>query len=259
MKYLIIYVIAILLPLTVSAASSSEIKLAKADIDLHDKASLQRGAGFFMNYCAGCHSLQYMRYMRLAKDIGITNAQGNVDRRLVEKNLILGDSKIWDTIQIAMPKQAATQYFGIPVPDLSLVARVRGADWLYTYLTGFYRDDSRPWGANNLLVPGSAMPNVLYELQGEQVPQFVTKTVKLEDGTTEQIQKINRLVLSHHGLMDLPHFDATINDVVNFLVYVGEPVKLVRQRLGYWVLGFLIILLIPAYLLYKDVWRDVKK
>lgn len=186
------------------------------NIDPSDRAKLQRGARIFMNYCSGCHSLRYLRYNRMAEDLGLITPDGQLDRALLINNLVFTSAKISDPIQIAMPSSDAREWFGMVPPDLSLTARERGAKWIYTYLNSFYIDKSRPFGANNLLVPEVAMPNVLAPLQVE-------------------------------GAMSQQQFEHTLEDLVTFLVYVGEPVQLVRYRMGLKVLAFLILILLVAY------------
>lgn len=248
----------LLVPTLALAAGGSSFPLEKAPINLRDQASLQRGAKWYMNYCAGCHSLKYQRYKRLAKDIGITDHYGDILTDIVTNNLIFTGAKIGDTIQVAMNAEDAKSWFGITPPDLTLVARVRGSDWLYTYLHSFYDDNSKPWGSNNALFPDVGMPNVLVSLQGEQVPVYETEVVSI-DGQEKTIKHIKHLQLIKEGKMNQHQFDVMVADLVNFLSYVGEPVKLVRYRLGFLVIGFLLILLVLSYLLKKEFWKDVHK
>lgn len=245
--------------LGVAAASSNTLlpPIQKAPIDLRDQASLQRGARVYMNYCAGCHSLKFMRYNRMATDMGMTDSDGNVLKELVMKNLIFTGERMGDPVNVAMTKKQGEAWFGKMPPDLSLIARVRGADWLYTYMKSFYREDGAPWGSNNSLFPDVGMPNVLYGLQGEQIPVYRTEHIPYNGGS-KAIQVIDRLVMTHRGSLSYHQFDLVVTDLVNFLTYVGEPIKLVRQRMGMWVLLFLFVLLIPAYLLKKEFWKDVK-
>jgi len=237
-------------------SAAIDIPLQKANIDPHDKASLQRGAKTYMNYCAGCHSLQFMRYSRMAKDIGIVDDKGDVDQKLLKKNLIFTDAKVGDLIEIGMLAEDAAEWFGIAPPDLSVDARKRGVDWLYTYLLSFYRDDDRPWGTNNWLYEDVAMPNVLLPLQGEQVPVFKHERIKRQ-GEMVEVETIELLKITQRGLMHPTEFRIAVRDLVNFLAYVGEPIKLERQRIGYWVIGFLLIFWFVAYLLKKEYWKDV--
>ncbi len=246
-----------LVPLIAFAAGDS-YKLQKAPINYQDNASLQRGAKYFMNYCAGCHTLKYVRYNRMAKDIGIVGPDGTVDEKLLKDHLIFADDKVADTIRIAIPAYDAELWFGVTPPDLSLIARVRGVDWLYTYLRSYYQDPKRPLGVNNALVPDVAMPNVLEGLQGVQEPVYHTQTVMYE-GQAQKTQVIDHLKLVKQGTMTPAQYDAMVGDIVNFLAYVGEPVKRDRQRIGVWVLSFLGLLLIILFLLKREFWRDIHK
>jgi len=204
--------------------ANEDIQLDKVNIDRTDVVSLQRGAHLYMNFCSGCHSLKYVRYNTMAKDIGIRDSQGNLLESLVKNTLLLTSDKITDTIQTAMTPELAANWFGKAPPDLSLVARSRSNDWLYSYLRGFYPDNKRPWGVNNHIFPDVAMPNVLEHLQ-----------------TSLSADKYNLAVA----------------DLVNFLDYVAEPHKLERERLGVWVLIFLGIFLIFTMLLKREYWKDV--
>lgn len=229
-------------------AAASKVEISSIDIDLRDQAKIQRGAKLFMNYCSGCHSLRYMRYNRMAEDLGLTTFDGELDKDLLVSNLIFTSATIYDPIQISMPAIDARQWFGITPPDLSLSARERGPEWIYTYLKSFYADDSRPFGANNLLVPDVAMPNVLAPLAG--------KVIAIREGDPKK-SVISHLVLVENGEMNQQQFDSAVQDLVSFLVYVGEPVKLVRYRIGIMVLIFLSIFLVAAYLLKKAYWKKL--
>lgn len=240
----------LLLAMPVEAADAP-VKLSSIEVDLRDKAKLQRGAKIFMNYCSGCHSLQYMRYNKMAKDLGLTTFDGEVDKDLLHNNLIFTRANVHDPIQISMPKQDAEQWFGIVPPDLTLTARERGAEWIYTYLKSFYVDKSRPFGANNALVPDVAMPNVLAPLQGTVIAAH-------KDANGHERSDFS-LVLIAPGSMGQQQFDSTLNDLVTFLVYVGEPSKLIRYQMGFLVLIFLIVLAAFAYKLKKQYWRNINK
>jgi ubiquinol-cytochrome c reductase cytochrome c1 subunit len=210
-------------------AEEIEVSLDKAKIDLTDLPSLQRGAQLFMNYCSGCHSLQYVRYNTLAEGIGIVDKDGKVLEAIVKDDLIFSGDKISDTIKAALTKEEGAKWFGTAPPDLSLVARSRGADWLYTYLRSFYPDAKKTWGVNNRVFPDVAMPYVLANLEARYLSE--------KDGRQK--------------------FDAAILDLVNFLQYVGEPVQLIRQRIGLWVLLFLGVFFVFACLLKREYWKDV--
>lgn len=224
------------------AVASGDVELDSVDIDLQDKASLKRGGQFFVTYCQSCHSVKHMRYSRIASDLGLTDDEVSLD-------LIAGPKTINDSMTTAMNRNEAGDWFlGTGPPDLSLVARSRGSDWLYTYLRGFYLDESRPFGVNNLVYKDVAMPNVLSELQGLQ--QAIFKNV---DGKPV----FDGFVSVENGRMNQPQFDAAITDLVNFLVYAGEPAKLERVRVGKFVILYLLIFLVLAYLLKKEYWKDV--
>lgn len=237
--------IGLLLPTMVSAAGGGNHHLDKAEIDLSDKASLQSGAQLFMNYCFGCHSTQYQRYNRVARDLGISDDQ-------MAKNLVFTDAKVGELMQNSMQERDGARWFGAAPPDLTLVARVRGSDWLYTYLRTFYADPSRPFGVNNLLFPSVGMPHVLEELQG--IPTKVTETQML-DGEEQQVTV--GIETDGSGELSEEEYDVAVRDLVNFLTYSAEPIALERESIGKWVLGFIVILFVLTYLLKKEFWRDV--
>lgn len=238
-------------------ASEGGAHLDKVKNELCDKASLQRGAGLYMNFCAGCHSLQFVRYKDMAKDIGIVDKKGNVIEKLVQDNLNFISDKPNDAITVATPKVLSAKWFGVPPPDLSLVTRSRGKDWLYTYLKSFYEDPKRPWGVNNLVFPDVGMPHILLTLQGTQVPVYKSVTIKDENGNNVEKQVISHLELKTPGSLSAQEYDKAMVDLVNFLDYVGEPHKLERKRLGVWVLLFLVVFTLFAYLLKREYWKDV--
>lgn len=258
MRVYILLFLFIILPASLWAATESQVPLEQANINLKDKASLQRGAKMYINYCLGCHSMTYLRYNRLAQGTGILDAEGNIATDLVKKNLIFSDAKITDTILSAMPDMEAAKWFGKAPPDLTLVARVRGVDWIYTYLKSFYTDEARPFGANNLLFPDVAMPNVLETLQGVQVPIF-KGAEEVINGKTKKVKVIAHLALESHGSMTEAQFDSAVNDLVNFLAFAAAPETVRRHHIGYWVIGFLIILAVITYLLKREYWQDIKK
>lgn len=240
-----------------AVAGESSIPLLKAKIDISNKASLQRGAKYYMNYCAGCHSLSYLRYSQMAEGLGLITYEHKLDKQLLFNNLVFTEANLGEPIKVSMLPADARQWFGQVPPDLSLVARVRGADWLYTYLKSFYEDKTKPFGANNWLFPDVAMPNVLAPLQGNQLAHYVTKEFQLA-GEIRKEKVISQLIAVHDGQMSEHQFDSVVKDIVNFLVYVGEPVKQARQWLGYFVLGFLFLLLIIVYLIKKTYWRELR-
>lgn len=219
---------------TFAIAAGPSLKLDKVDIDLYDKASLQRGAHTFMNYCLSCHGASLMRYNRMAKDLGLTNDQ-------VADNLMFTTDKIGETMQIAMQPEDAKRWFGVVPPDLSVIARARGTDWLYTYLRTFYLDDSRPMGTNNLAFKDVGMPHVLWEQQGYQ-------TLDADD----------HLDATQENVLTPRQYDIMSRDLVNFLAYISEPSKLQRLALGKWVLLYLAIFFVIALALKKAYWKDVQ-
>lgn len=258
-KYVIRVVVFLYLNLAINMAIASEdvIKLDKAPIDRTDYASLQRGAKTFMNSCQGCHSLKYTRYNSLAEGIGITDEEGNLLEDIVKANLLFVGDKITAPVLSAMPAKDAEAWFGKAPPDLSLVSRSRGIDWLYTYMRSFYKDLSKPWGVNNLIFPDVGMPHALLNLQGIQEPVYEDKE-QVIDGEKLIKQEIVGLKLVKQGTLNPSEYDSLVADLVNFLSYVGEPVKLERERIGAFVLGFLGIFLIFAYLLKREFWKDIK-
>ena len=219
----------------------------RIDADTSDIESLQRGARIFVNYCMGCHSASYMRYNRLGKDLGISE-------EILKRNFMFGTDKTGSTMDIAMKGADALVFFGVAPPDLSVNARSRGADWLYGYFMTFYRDPSRPFGVNNLVFRDVAMPHVLWELQGFQ--RAVYKTVVQVDGT--EVEVIERLEQDTAGTMDPDEYRQAVHDLVNFMVYLAEPAKFQRQKIGLWVIIYLLAFLALAYLLKKEYWRDVR-
>jgi ubiquinol-cytochrome c reductase cytochrome c1 subunit len=233
----------------VQAASSAQLFFEMPALDPNNQASLQRGAKYYMNYCSGCHSLQYMRYDRMAKDIGMTDDKGNITAEILKKNLIFFGNAVGDQIKSAMNPEQARHWFGMFPPDLSLTARSRSPEWVYNYLLMFYQDPKRPWGVNNFLIQDVAMPDVLLPLRGIQVPIMETiQGHKVLEGFTE-IQP---------GALTTKEFHAVVYDIVNFLEYVADPVKVERHRMGILILLFLSVLLVFAYLLKREYWKSVK-
>jgi ubiquinol-cytochrome c reductase cytochrome c1 subunit len=233
-----------LVPLAV-AASGPSVHLDKAPVNLSDNASLQRGAKMFVNYCLNCHSASYMRYSRLA-DIGLTEDQ-------IKNNLLFTTEKVGDTMTVSMKYADAKVWFGAVPPDLSVIARSRGADWLYTYLRSFYRDESRPTGWNNIAFDKVGMPHVLASLQGEQIAHF-KKEVDHEGNEHEVFE---RFELVKPGSVSLAEYDSMTGDLVNYLAWMAEPVKQKRLNTGLLVLAFLGVFFIVAYYLKKEFWKDI--
>ena len=235
----------LLLPLSsfgVSAFGGAGLEHSGANIN--DTASLQRGAKWFVNYCMGCHTISYMRYNRLAEDLGLSE-------EMVMENLVFGDAKFGETMDIAMDEDQAKSWFGKTPPDLSLIGRSRGSDWLYSYLRGFYQDETGGW--NNTLLPNASMPNVLWRLQGIQTPVYRQETS--ESGFTHDV--IDHFQLTTPGTQSPHEFEETARDIAAFLEYAGEPAKLQRKGVGVWVILFLAVFTFIAYLLKVEYWRDV--
>lgn len=232
--------LAMLMVVTAPVFAAAGGPLQQANINIRDTAATQRGAKLFVNYCLSCHSASYMRYNRLAEDLGL-------DEDLVMDNLVFADVKIGETMKIAMQPEDAAAWFGKAPPDLSLIARSRGADWLYTYMMTFYQDDNGEW--NNLALPNASMPHVMWQLQGIQKPVYVTH----EDGHAT----IEKLVPGTPGLQTPEEYEQTARDLVTFLEYLGEPAEVKRKNIGIWVLLFIALFAMVSYLLKAEYWRDV--
>ncbi|WP_020409294.1 cytochrome c1 [Hahella ganghwensis] len=232
-------------------AASDKVALDHVDVDIYDKASLQSGAALFTNYCMGCHSMKYARYERVADDIGIPH-------ELYVDNLIFGDAKIGELMDIPMQSKMAAGWFGAPPPDLSLVARLRGPEWLYTYLRTFYKDESRPWGVNNAVFKDVGMPHVLIDLQGlcAEKPHTGGKP-GIDPMSGQEIGVSGCQSYAVEGSMTPSEYNDAMRDLVNFLVYVGEPSKLQANYIAPFVLMFLFVLFVFAYLLNREYWKDV--
>ena len=216
-----------------AVANEAEIGVT-APIDATDYASLQRGAHTFINNCLNCHSANYMRYNRL-KDIGLTETQ-------IKDNLLFAGEKVGDTMKVAINQKDAKKWFGVAPPDLSVEVRARGADWIYAYLRGFYRDNTTTTGWNNTVYDKVAMPHVLYELQGEQILNH----------------KTHQLELVKPGKLSPEEYNNFVGDLTNFMAYMAEPAKQQRKHLGIWALLFLGVLLVLAKKLKKEYWKDIK-
>ena len=221
-------------------ASGAGVQLDQAPVNLQDQASLQRGAKLFTSRCLACHSASYMRYNRL-RDIGMTEEHIKKDLELPE------DVKLGSTMQAAMDANSAKLAFGVAPPDLSVIARSRGADWLYTFLRSFYVDASRTSGWNNTVFPNVGMPFVLADLQGE----LAVETVQHEG------YDVKKLMLKTPGSLKPAEYDSAVADLTNYLVFMGEPAKLVRHQIGWIVLAFLSILFVLVYALKKEIWKDI--
>jgi ubiquinol-cytochrome c reductase cytochrome c1 subunit len=226
-------------------AEEGGIELLQSGTDIRNTASLQRGARNFMNYCSGCHSLTYLRYNRLAADLKIPEPE-------LAANLMFTSDKPFDTINSAMPKDSEA-WFGKQPPDLSLMARERGVDYIYSFLKGFYADKTHPWGVNNLYLPGAAMPHVLASLQGLQKPVF--KNEPDDHGSARMV--LVGVDAMTPGALKPEEYDQFVRDIANFLDYAGEPIKDKRQSMGIFVTLFLLVFFVFAYLLKKEYWKDV--
>lgn len=231
-----------------SWASSAGGALQPAHNDVANVASLQRGARNFVNYCMGCHSARYVRYNRLGVDLGLTEAQ-------VIENLMFTGERPHDTMRVSMRPEDAKRWFGTTPPDLTLIARARGTDYLYTFLKSFYLDPKRPAGVNNLVLPGTAMPHVLWELQGYQQAVYDGESDAEHNAVHK---KFKGFELAQQGQLTPQEYDQFVRDTVNFLDYIGEPVQMQRRSLGLRVLGFLFVFFLFAYFLKKEYWKDVK-
>lgn len=258
MKKLIAVLLLAVMP-AFSFAAETGLELDKVDIDLADKAAMQDGARTFANYCMGCHSAKFQRYERVADDLGISH-------ELMLEKLVFTGAKIGDHMQIGMQPNDAKTWFGAAPPDLTLVARVRGTDWLYTYLRSFYEDPSRPYGVNNKVFPNVGMPNVLVGLQGNQV--VGCKQVQMVADGKKQYDPLTGSPLTHEacdqltitpnsGTLSTEQFDERVKNLVTFLAYSANPVKLESQRIGTYVLLYLAFFFVFAYLLKREYWKDV--
>ncbi len=234
----------LLLAASFSVALAGEAGFERSGANIEDTASLQRGAKWYVNYCLGCHSLNYMRYNRLATDLQLSDDE-------VMQNLVFSNAKIGDTMTIAMDEEQAEDWFGKAPPDLSLIGRSRGADWLYAYLRGFYKDEDGSW--NNSALDNVAMPNVLWRLQGIQIPVYREETT--EEGYTHEV--LDHYELTTQGTQSAQEYEETARDLAAFLEYVGEPAALQRKSIGVWVILFLVLFTFLAYLLKVEYWRDV--
>ena len=253
--------------------AGGDLGLLGARVDLENKGSLQRGARLYVNYCLGCHSLSFMRYNRMGRDLGLTDDQ-------VSRNLLFAADKVTSTMSIAMRPEEARKWFGVAPPDLSVISRARGPDWLYSYLATFYADPNpaRPFGVNNVVFTDVGMPHALAPLQGRQeyiagkLPAgardvhslglavegddiLVRKSATTPDGS--QVTIVDRLTVTEPGEMSPGEYRRAMRDLVNFLVYAGEPSRIERQSVAFWVVLFLVVLALMLRALYKEYWKDV--
>lgn len=270
-------ILAATLPAPAHAASGPAARMENMDTDLRDLESLQRGARLFVNYCLNCHSAKYMRYNRLT-DIGLTEQQ-IVDNLIFPGRFETSSDgstqfvpvKIGDTMQVTMPPAKAKAWFGVPPPDLSVEARVRGAQWLYNYMLGFYRDEQSATGWNNLVFPNVAMPHALWELSGTYrlvTQQFATheeaegaaiaaRALAVVEPAPDRKYVVKTLESAAAGSMTPAQYRVAVGDLVNFMEYIAEPSKVGRYRLGIIVLLFLGVLFVFAYWLKREYWKDI--
>ncbi len=243
MKKIIVIGLLACAPALAIAAGGADVHLDTVRIDLDDKVSLQRGARAFVNYCLSCHSAAYMRYNRMGRDLGLTDEQ-------VKENLLFAGDKVGDLMKTVMTPDNGKRWFGTAPPDLTLVTRSRGAEWFYTYMRGFYLDEKSPSGWNNTVFENVAMPHVLHEWQGSRRVSKVTT----DEHTGEKHYDFEWV---RKGTMTPDEYDDEIRALTNFMVYLGEPAKLVRGKIGGYVLLFLALFLVLAYLLKKEYWKDI--
>ncbi|HFL8824212.1 MAG TPA: cytochrome c1 [Candidatus Azoamicus sp. OHIO1] len=249
-NYIILSIISIFF--TSLAYGSNSIALSKMELSLEDSQSLKRGAKIFFDQCQGCHSLKYMRYIDLAKGINITETKDKSLIKIIQETLMHSNDQINENSQIlgSIYKENGIKWFGKNPPDLSLIARYRGSNWIYSYMKSFYKDPSRPLGVNNLVYPDVGMPHVLLKLQGTQVLK------NIHTKTTSNLEEL--LELTENGELSKEAYDKLVKDLVNFLTYVSEPIKVERTKLGYYVIIFLVILTILMYFLKREYWKEIK-
>ncbi len=230
------------------AAGGAELE--KADIDPGQIPSLQRGARNFMNYCSGCHSAQYVRFNTIGKYLELS------DEQLIG-NLMFNAEKSFETIRAVMPAEDAERWYGTAPPDLSLMARSKGADYIYTFLKSFYVQEGSPTGVDNIVMPATSMPHVLWGLQGYQKAVFSEHTEAAADGSVTTTIHFDGFEQVSAGTLDAEDYDDFVRDTVNFLAYISEPIRAERRKIGTWVIMYLLVFLVIAYMLKKQIWKDV--
>ena len=234
---------------TTGAYAAGDVEMESAGNDVDNIQSLQRGARNFMNYCAGCHSARYVRYNTIARDLELSDEQ-------VANNLMFNAEKTFETIQASMPADDAKRWFGQPPPDMSLMARAKGTDYIYNFLKSFYLDADSPTGVDNHVLAGTSMPHVLWRMQGYQKAVYREELVPgRDDGTTREV--FDKLEAVTTGTMTEVDYDAFVRDTVNFLEYIAEPERSTRRKVGVWVIIFLSFFLMLAIMLKKQIWKDV--
>ena len=237
------FIVTLLLAPAAVQAAGGDILLDRANVDSADVVSIQRGAQVFVNYCLNCHSATAMRYNRLM-DLGLNEQQ-------IKDNLLFAGEKVGDPMSIAAGRKDQREWFGVEPPDLSVIARSRGANWLYTYMRSFYRDPARVTGWNNLAFANVGMPHVLWQLQGTQV---LKSEIEERGGHRAEHKK---LALESPGALSPLEYDQLVRDLVNYLSFMGEPAKTRRVQIGIVVLFFLSLLLVLSWLLKTEYWKDV--
>jgi len=250
-KLITLFMVAVMVMPVAANAAGGGAKLLDAPIDLSDKESLRRGAKAFADYCYSCHAASFMRFNRIAKDLDMS--EDEVREMMIHTRGNKGDpTKIGELMRVSMTDDYAKEIFGTKVPDLSLTARARGADWVYTYLRSFYADPYRPTGFNNTVFPDVGMPHVLWSLQGIQEPVYE----KVMHGDHE-VEEMTGFRMVQEGALSSTEYDVFLGDLTAFLVYLAEPAQLQRSSLGWKVLLFLAVFFVFAYALKKEYWKDV--
>ena len=242
----IIFIMLSFIPMAGAAGGGDGYPLLRFAPVTTDTASLQRGLRTFVNYCQGCHSAKYMRYQRLADDL-------NIPDDIMKQNIMWGSDSMAATMDNSTSEETGEILFSAAPPDLSLIARARSPSYLYTYMMSFYEDESRSTGANNALLPGSSMPHVMWELQGVQRGLYTARS----DGQGGEQEVLTGVELVKSGSLSEREYAGLVTDLTNFLVYLGEPVRDQRRRIGMWVILFLLGYAVITWLLYKEYWRDV--
>jgi len=233
-----------------SFAAGGGAEILKADIDPNKIPSLQRGAANFMNYCSGCHSAQYVRFNTIGNYLELSEEQ------LVD-NLMFNADKTFETIRAAMPAADAERWYGTAPPDLSLMARSKGPDYIYSFLKGFYLQADSPTGVDNIVMPATSMPHVLWEKQGYQRAIFTEHHEDDGAGNVTTTIHFDGFEQATEGTLNADDYDDFVRDTVNFLAYIAEPIRAERRKIGTWVIMFLLVFLIMTYMLKKQIWKDV--
>ena len=243
------FVVAAQLIATQGFAAGDAAHVEKADIDPGNKSSLQRGARNFMNYCSGCHSARYVRFNTIGKYLELS------DEQLID-NLMFNADNTFETIQASMRPEDAARWYGTAPPDMSLMARSKGADYVYSFLKSFYLDPDSPTGVDNMMLAGTSMPNVLWELQGYQKAVYSEHT-EIDGEVTRVNHVFEGFEQVTDGTMSAEEYDDFVRDTVNFLAYIAEPIRADRRTIGVWVMIFLLFFLVISSMLKKQIWKDV--